>query len=242
MWPRNRPTKTNVGHLALRALVIVAVAVYSVACSGKERPAISEATFFGPQGLCGFSREDFGHVDIAAVEGWIKTEFGGVSSITQDKYGESTVTKLLWWTKGSESGSAWLRDNVLILIVRLNVNVGFTFGDVVSAFGAPTWVHRSYQAYEKVLYAVDLEYPASGFVVGTQALVPIAAVEHDSRWAIQLREDMKVTDVFCHMPVTSVTAFVQEILLTHPADVTTQVERRVAWPGFDVWIPLDTAP
>jgi len=239
MWPHTPPTKTNVGHLALRALVIVAVAVCPAACSGKERPAISEATFFGPQGLCGFSREDFGRVDIAAVEGWIKAKHGGVEFTSQDKYGESTIT-LLTWGNGAEYGSAKLRDNVLISIVRYGINFGFTFEDVVSAFGAPTWVYRAYEAREQVLYAVDLEYPARGLAVGNYALVPVTAIEHNGRWAVQLREDMQVNTVICHLPVTSFEAFVQ--LIKPGADVTIQVERRIAWPGFGVWIPLDATP
>lgn len=243
MMLRSRSTKSDIDHLALRALLLVFITAWPVACSWKERPTISDATFFGPQGLCGFSQEQFGSVDITTVEGWIKTEFGGVSSTSQYKYGESIIMELEW-RKDDESGAAWIRDNALLRVLRSNINVGFTFGDVVNAFGAPTWVYRDYEVRERVLYAVILEYPAIGFAVATQAFVPVASVEHNGSWAIQLRENIKVTDVICHVPVTntSITAFVQEVLLTPPAGVAIQVERRVAWPGFDAWISLDTTP
>jgi hypothetical protein len=227
--------------LSNRTLRFVVYGVLTATLLGCQPQTEAYSRPISYEDICGLPLNQFNAAGAEVAEQWIEKHGGIIHAREEEKRNGHTITTYRWQANDA-GGSVILRDGHLLRVVQLDVDIGLTFGEIVKAFGEPEMLYRYYVAREKVLYALDLEYPERGLAVGTEVLVPVSEVEHGPVWSVQVKEGMEVTAVDCYLPADNVEILVTDILLTPPAGIAAQLQRRIPWPGFDVWVPLDNIP
>ena len=215
--PKRRPTLLGV---CLCALLLV-----SIGCSpGKETTPVSF------EGLCQLTLDEFASMDEETLVQWVEEKHGVSPSKSEQEWDGNLIVSYEWESDGVD-WFASCREDRLSKILRLNVPLGPTFGEVVERLGSPERISSYATRVEDTGYQVALEYPEAGLTLGEQGWLRGYVTE------VTLSKRQRVNSVLCYMP-GPLEEIMQEVLLVSPEYIPVALERKVLWPGFGAKITL----
>ncbi len=185
--------------------------------------------------LCGFQKADFGVMDDGQVLSRIRDKY----HVNPQK--EVVANSVVYsWQSGRTVSEVGLLNGRLFAAKRRDIDNGDTLGSVVAGLGAPETLYRYATVFEGVQYTIGLEYPSQGITLMTYRVAGAGEVKRDGETLlVHVSEGLRVTDINCYLPNNSLDDYLREVYRVPPESMEMQKRRRVPWPGFDAWVPLE---
>lgn len=208
---------------------------FFVLCTAAVGACNSSPTSVSYSDLCIFEKGEFGVLNSSQVLARIKDKYDKYSvDIKKTEAGERMGYS---WRIGRTWYDVGLLRDRLNGIAKFDIDNGPVFGRVVKGLGVPESLSRFGTAYEVYQYEVLLEYPSQGVTVMTNGYDEVQNV--NGALSIQLAEGMPVTEVYCYLPATTMEELLSRVYVVPPELIEMQKQRRIKWPGFGAWVPLE---